>query len=411
MQLADWLARIETLRPEVIKLGLDRMRTVAERLHLLSLPGQIITVAGTNGKGSTVTLLDELARSVGLTTSVYTSPHLFHFNERVRQNGRQAADIDFIRAFEAVEAARQDVELTYFEFTTLAAFWLFQRFPTDLYLLEVGLGGRLDAVNLMDADVALVTSIGLDHMDWLGDTREAIGREKAGIARAKRPLLYGERDMPTSVAAVAEEKQAELLRAGREFGFDEITGRLFWQDNAITLTAAVPLGEDNLASALAALACLDIHPDAAAVRRVGGETQLSGRCQQIELDGRDWIFDVGHNREAVMRVAHRLPAHGGRTLALCGMLADKPADAVLALRDKVDVWFVTDLPGPRGGGLERFHTLLPDAHFYAQPAAAVASVLEHSQAGDRILVFGSFVTVAEVWHCLQLPESMPASRS
>lgn len=400
MQLAGWLERIEALRPEVIKLGLERMREVAERLHLLSLPGQVITVAGTNGKGSTVALLDALARGAGYTTSVYTSPHLFRFNERMRQNGRQVSDLDLCCAFEAVEVARQDVALTYFEFTTLAAFWLFQRLPTDLYLLEVGLGGRLDAVNLLDANVAVITSIGLDHLEWLGNTREAIGREKAGIARAGRPLLYGERDMPASIGAVAGETEARLLRAGHAFGFDAPAQRLYWGDQSLTLSMPVLLGEDNLATALAALACLSVRPEADVIRQVAAETRLAGRSQRLQLDGCDWIFDVGHNREAVARLAVRLPKHGGRTIALCGMLIDKPAAAVLALRDKVDAWFVTDLPGPRGGGLERFRTLLPDARCFEHPAEAVAAVRASCQAGDRVLVFGSFVTVAEVWRCL-----------
>lgn len=404
MTLADWLARIEALRPEIIKLGLERIAEVAARLGLDKLPGKIITVAGTNGKGSTVALLDALARAAGHSTSVYTSPHLFRFNERICRQGEPVADADLCAAFEAVEAARGDTPLTYFEFTTLAAFWLYRQHPTDLYLLEVGLGGRLDAVNLLDADVAMVTSIGLDHCDWLGDTREAIGREKAGIARAGRPLLYGERDMPASLAQVCRDKGAQLKRAGEAFGFEAETGRLFWQAQSLLLTDAVWLGEDNLATALQALAEVGVTPSAAVIRDVAASTRLRGRCEQHRLDGCDWLFDVGHNREAMARVAARLPPHGGRTLALCGMLADKPADAVLALAPRVDRWFVTDLPGPRGGGVERFASLLPDALRFAQLEDALAALRAELVAGDRVLVTGSFVTVIQAQALLGLAQ-------
>jgi len=252
--LDDWLARIEQLHPEEIELGLDRLRVVAERLSLLHFACPVITVGGTNGKGSTVQLMERLARAAGYSTALYTSPHILRFNERVRLNGEPAGDVSLCAAFQAVEAARGGVALTYFEFSTLAAWWLFQSCSPDLLIQEVGLGGRLDAVNLLDADVSVITSVGLDHQDWLGDTREQIAREKAGILRAGRPLLYGEEDMPSTIALCAADGGAHLLRAGEVFG---VQGqRLYWQqDNArrtLELNEAVPLGSDNLASAVQA---------------------------------------------------------------------------------------------------------------------------------------------------------------
>lgn len=402
MNLPDWLARIEALRPELIRLGLERIAEVAARLGIASLPGRVITVAGTNGKGSTLALLDELARASGKSTSLYTSPHLFRFNERICQQGRPVADADLCAAFEAVEAARGDTPLTYFEFTTLAAFWLFRQQPTDLYLLEVGLGGRLDAVNLLAAEVAVITSIGLDHTDWLGDTRDAIGREKSGIARAGRPLLYGERDMPASVEQVCHEVGAQLQRAGRDFGFDRAEQRLFWGGQQLPLAAPVWLGEDNLATALQALAQAGVKPTHENIVAVAARARLKGRCEQHWLAGVEWIFDVGHNREAMARVAERLPPHAGRTLALCAMLADKPAEAVLSLVSRIDHWWLANLPGARGGGVERLAALLPTSDSFADVSAALAALKAELVAGDRVLVTGSFMTVMRVQELLGL---------
>ncbi len=398
--ITEWLAFIEAMHPEVIELGLDRIRRVAARLDLLDLPGQIITVAGTNGKGSTIALLNALAQGSGLTTSVYTSPHLLHFNERICRNGVPADDAALCDAFTAVENARGDTHLTYFEFTTLVAFWLFKQQPTDLYLLEIGLGGRLDAVNLLDADVAVITSIGLDHTDWLGDTRDAIGREKAGIARAQTPLIYGELDMPDSIAEVATEKQASLLRAGDRFGYQSGKKHVYWDGRQVTMPNVV-LGGDNLATALQALACLAIQPDDQVIETVAASCQLPGRCEIRQIQGHNWLFDVGHNREALARVARRLPSHQGRTLALVAMLRDKPAEAVLSLVDQVDEWFAADLPGPRGGGVTRFGELLPKVQTFTDVETALSALKAVLQPGDRVLVLGSFVTVSTVWQLLQ----------
>lgn len=398
MNLADWLTRIEGLRPERIKLGLERIQEVASRLGVTSLPGRVITCAGTNGKGSTIALLDALAQNTGLTTSVYTSPHLFRFNERIRQQGKEASDADICRAFEAIESARGEIGLTYFEYTTLAAFWLFQQQPTDLYLLEVGLGGRLDAVNLLDADVAVITSIGLDHTDWLGDTRDAIGIEKAGIARADKPLVYGETDMPASIAQVAAQKNARLMRAGEVFSASN--NRVTWPQGELQLPTPAALGNDNLATALTALGCLKIVPSHSQIQQAAANARVSGRCEQWRWGGLEWWFDVGHNREAIARFAGRLSASSQRTFALCGMLNDKPADALLSLQNKVDDWLVINLPGERGGQPERLTAILPSANIYATAETAIAALQKQAEPGDRVIVTGSFVTVMLVQDAL-----------
>lgn len=398
--LAEWLVKIEAMHPETIKLGLERMAEVASRLGITRLPGKVITVGGTNGKGSTLRLLDQLARSTGLSTSVYTSPHLYRFTERVCQNGQEADAEAFAQAFDRVDKARQGVSLTYFEFTTLAAFCLFEQKPTDLYLLEVGLGGRLDAVNLLDADVSVITSVGLDHTDWLGDTREAIGREKAGIARANRPLIYGEADMPVTVAEVAEQVGATLIRQGDTFGVKK--NQLFWATHKVELLQPAVLGNDNLATALMALECLGIVPEMHLINQVAAHTHLMGRCEKHVINNHDWFFDVGHNREAVARFASLLSPHSGKTHALVAMLNDKPADAMLALKPNVDHWFVANLPGPRGGGVERFAQLLPQAQLFDRLEEGLAAVQQALQPNDRVIVTGSFVTVTEVQKLLGL---------
>src|SRR5690554_825961 len=307
MNLDDWQARIERLHPEEIELGLGRIRTVAGRLEVLHFPCPIVTVAGTNGKGSTVTLMERLARAAGRRTALYTSPHIQRFNERVRLDGEPVSDALLYQAFERVEAARGEVALTYFEFTTLAALCVFQQTPIEVLILEVGLGGRLDAVNVIDADVAVITSIGLDHQDWLGPDREQIGREKAGILRPGRPLLFAATDMPASIAVAAEQGGARLLRAGEAFGEDR--DGIYWvragQRHACAL-AQVPLGRDNLAAAVQALALVSRLPADFAGLAAG--LQLPGRCQHMLLQGVDWYLDVGHNREALARFLARLPA-------------------------------------------------------------------------------------------------------
>jgi dihydrofolate synthase / folylpolyglutamate synthase len=406
MTLDDWLARIERLHPQEIELGLERIRAVAERLALLRVACPVITVAGTNGKGSTVTLIERLARAGGFHTALYTSPHLLRFNERVRVDGEPASDEDLCRAFAVVEQARADIALTYFEFTTLAALWLFRQSAIDLLILEVGLGGRLDAVNIIDADVAVITSIGLDHQDWLGSDREQIGREKAGILRAGRPLLFAAADMPGSIQECADAGRASLMRAGHEFG--SAGGGIFWQSATAQRCAltAVPLGTDNLAAAVQALALCDRLADTVDIAALAADIRLPGRCQHVVLAGADWYLDVGHNREALQRFLTLLPTPSGRRLALCAMLADKPAEAVIAdFLPHVDGWYLAGLGGTRGRTAAALAALFPPTltpRCFVRVAEAVQVLCAEQQPGDQVLVFGSFHTVAEAAAALGL---------
>ena len=395
--LADWLSYIESLHPRDMELGLARVAQVARRLQLLPWAGRVVTVAGTNGKGSTVALLDHLARAGGWHTAVYTSPHILRFNERVRLDGVEVADEALVAAFVQVEAAceAEQVPLTYFEFTTLAALCVFRVAAPDLLILEVGLGGRLDAVNIIDADVAVITSVGLDHTDWLGDTRDAIATEKAGIRRPGRPLLYGEEDMPPVVAALAEQDRVPLLRGGRDFGSD--ARGLFWQGSGPQPLPPVSLGEDNLATAAQALALLG-QPPAPAHLATAATLQLAGRCQHLLRQGVDWYLDVGHNREALARFLRRAPAaRGGRTLAVCAMLGDKPVAALAPFAPVVEQWWLADLDGYRAGTAARLADALPGAAVscHASVADAVRAARNTAGPGDRVLVFGSFYTVAD----------------
>ncbi|MED5388490.1 MAG: folylpolyglutamate synthase/dihydrofolate synthase family protein [Pseudomonadota bacterium] len=395
--LADWLERIEAMHPTEIELGLDRIRQVACRLGVETLPAPVITVAGTNGKGSTLRLMLALAERHDLRVCLYTSPHLYRFNERVRLPEGLATDRQLCDAFERVEQARQTVSLTYFEFSTLAALWLFRQSGADLILLEVGLGGRLDAVNIVDPDVAVVTSVGLDHQDWLGDTREAIAGEKCGIARSGKPLVFGEVDWPANLPALAERYAAVPVFAGRDFRVDKegITlcdgRRLEYADNVI-------LGRDNLATACQALSLIQVPVsslDCAAV----AQTSLFGRCEHREIDGHACWFDVGHNMPAVERFLQLLPPCTGRRHLVFGMMADKPIEQVTGLfAGQPVIWHLAAPAVTRAAPTARLAAALPvdaKALQYESVARALQSALATAQPDDQVVVFGSFYTVAE----------------
>lgn len=409
MTLDQWLARIEQMHPAEIELGLERISAVAARMALLPLQSGSIVVAGTNGKGSTVALLDGLARDVGLRTGVYTSPHLVRFNERVRINGTPVDDESLCQAFDAIESARGAIKLTYFEFTTLAALYLFGAHELDLCILEVGLGGRLDAVNLVDADVAIITSIGLDHTDWLGDSRELIAAEKAGVRRQGRPLLFAGADMPSTVPQLCQADGVPLLVAGEAFhGAD---GKIHWLDQAgaiktLRLTGRIPLGEDNLAAAVQALALMGLLKSDR-IEAVARRVSVPGRCQSFMLDGVEWVLDVGHNTEALQRFGANLAEAQGETYALVAMLLDKPAEKALAtFVPRVSHWYLAGLTGARGQSAEQLRDSLPAAvsigGCFTNVAEAVSVLREAVSPSDRVLVFGSFFTVAEAAQALAI---------
>ncbi len=409
--LQDWLAYIEQQHPKSIELGLERSREVALRLSLHKPATHVITVGGTNGKGSTVAFIEAIARAAGLKVGAYTSPHLLRYNERVRLQGCDADDADLLRAFEAVEAARGGIALTYFEFGTLAALWLFQQAALDLVVLEVGLGGRLDAVNIVDADVAVITTVDIDHVDWLGCDRESIGFEKAGIARAWKPLVLGEIDSPSSVLGHAYAIGANAIRLGSDFFHETVDAAHWrWRDAGFEVeipnpSLAAPVQRANAAAAIAALRALDIELPRAALVKGVATAILPGRLQQFSLQGMPVIVDVGHNPQAARTLAAWLQAEPvpGRTLAVFAALADKDAAGVVeALAEQVSAWFLAGLEGVagRGQGMDALagklsSTAASHGSRHASVALALQAARARAQHGDRIVVFGSFHAVAE----------------
>ncbi|MFP5464271.1 MAG: bifunctional tetrahydrofolate synthase/dihydrofolate synthase [Gammaproteobacteria bacterium] len=419
--LGDWLAWQETAHPKKIDLSLDRVRAVLQRLAppLAGVP--VITVAGTNGKGSTVAFIEAIYRAAGYRTGAYTSPHLLRYHERIRIAGQLPDDAALCAAFERIDAARGAVSLTYFEWGTLAALDLFAAAGCEVLILEVGLGGRLDAVNAVDPDVAIITSVDLDHQQFLGDTRQAIGAEKAAIARPGRPLIVADPDPPASVSAHGELIGAALWRYGADYAVR--TGGDGWslwsRAGAIpdlplpALAGAVQLR--NAASAVLAVSLLDGRlplPTAAFARgiqqaRVGGRFERRG--------GRpEWVLDVAHNPEAARNLAANLHAYpvAGRTLAVLAMLGDKDAEGVVApLADSIDGWHLAGLAGPRRSTAEQLAARLCAAGAsqaiacHADVAAACRAARDAAAAGGigRVLVFGSFVTVEQALRSGLLP--------
>ena len=404
--LQDWLHDIEGRHPREVDLGLARVGGVAARMGLGRPARFVATVAGSNGKGSTVAFIEAVAGASGLRTGAYTSPHLRVYNERVRIDGEAVDDASLVAAFEAVEAARGDATLTYFEYGTLAALWLFERAGLDLAVLEVGLGGRLDAVNIVDPDVAVITTVDLDHQDWLGPDREAIGREKAGIARAWTPLVLGEDDPPSSVLGHAYAIGASAIRAGSDyrFGRDDAGDGWWWREPGFELVLplpgmAAPAQLRNAAAAIAALRALDVEIDDAAWARGVAAARVPGRLQRFERDGVEVLVDVGHNPQAARALAewlHEAPAM--RTVAVYGALADKDAVGVVAaIAPFVDAWHLAGIAGAGGRGRDAdaladalAGTAAATAQRHRDPAAALSAALAQAHPGERVIAFGSF---------------------
>lgn len=410
--LDDWLRWQETLHPKAIDLGLDRVRTVLRRLQSEILPFIVITVGGTNGKGSCVAFLDAILRAAGYRVGAYTSPHLLRYNERIRVNGVEVDDAALCRTFARIDAARGDIfSLTYFEFGTLAALEQFQEAGVEVAVLEVGLGGRLDAVNVVDADAALVTSIALDHTDWLGPNRDSIGYEKAGIYRPGRPAICADPDPPPRLLEHARAIGARLLRIGPDYGFARTGATWRWWSGAARFDALPPLalaGEHQLGNAAAALITLTslrdrLPVDEAAIRSGLAQAWLPGRFQVIPGPV-EWIFDVAHNPAAAAALAHHLRNRpcAGRTRAIMGLLADKDADGVIqALASAVDEWHPVTLTGARERiGVDLAMRLHSAGIQAVTPHDDIASAWQTARAvadaGDRVVVLGSFHVVAPV---------------
>ena len=410
--LSDWLGYIERQHPKTIAMGLERVHAVAERMALPKPARHVITIAGTNGKGSTVAFIEAIARAAGWRVGAYTSPHLLRYNERVRIDGEDADDASLIAAFEAVEAARGDVALTYFEYGTLAALWLFAGRDLDLAILEVGLGGRLDAVNLVDPDVAVITTVDLDHQDWLGDTIELIGREKAGIARAWKPLVLGDDDPPSSVLGHAYAIGASAVRIGCDFFFERVEDDLEhwrWREIGCELELpmpqlAAPVQLRNAAVAIAALRALPVDLPEAAFATGVRDARIAARLQRFVRDGVEIVVDVGHNPQAARALAAWLEASpvAGLTHAVFAALGDKDITGVIAaLEDRIDRWWLAGLAdaGPRGLAVDAFAERLADTAAAGgtrcpEVSDALAAARREAGPGARILVFGSFHTAA-----------------
>jgi dihydrofolate synthase/folylpolyglutamate synthase len=416
--LDDWLAHIERLHHRPIDLTLDRVRAVAGRLGL-GFDCPVFVVGGTNGKGSTCAMLESILRAAGYRTGLYTSPHLLRFNERARVLGEVAGDEALIEQFEAVERARGDTSLTYFEFSTLAVLRLLQGARLDAAVLEVGLGGRLDAVNLVDADCAIVTSVALDHLDYLGPTREHIGWEKAHLYRRDRPAVCADPQPPQSLLQVAREVGADLWLIGRDFSFHGDRQQWAYAGRA-QRRAGLPnpalRGANQLLNASGALAALEalgpkLPVSQQAVRQGLLTVEIAGRFQV--LPGRPTvILDVAHNPHAAAVLAANLDAMGfyPRTLAVFGMLRDKDVAGVVdAMAGRVDHWYVASTPGARGLPSRALEALLRERRPQALVSAfdTIAEALDAAQgaasADDRILAFGSFYTVADAMRARRQP--------
>lgn len=404
--LAAWLYYLENLHSQAIELGLKRVKAVAAKLDLLQPAPFVITVAGTNGKGTTCRTLEAILMAAGLRVGVYSSPHLVRYTERVRIQGEELPEQAHCQSFATLEAGRGDIPLTYFEYGTVSALQLFKQAKLDVVILEVGLGGRLDATNIVDANVAVVTSIALDHTDWLGSDRESIGREKAGVFRGRTPAVVGEPDMPQSIADVAAEKGSQLYRVGENWHYAVEDGGWRWQAaDGVTLSNLplpnVPL--PNAATALAALHFSGLEVAEEAIRRGLQQAQLPGRFQTVSQSPR-LILDVAHNPHAAAYLAGRLselPRNGGKVRAVVGMLHDKDIAGTLAcLSPQIDFWYCAPLEGPRGASVEELSVHLTQAYQFTEVVSAWQQAMQDADSQDIVIVCGSFHTVAHVMAAL-----------
>ncbi|CAG9001614.1 MAG: Dihydrofolate synthase/folylpolyglutamate synthase [Candidatus Celerinatantimonas neptuna] len=402
--LTDWLSYLEKKHPVAIDLGLDRVGQVASRMGLTELSMPVVTVAGTNGKGSTCRLLEQLLLSQGYSVGVYSSPHIVDYRERVRINDKLPDADVFCRAFDEIETVRDDVSLTYFEVGTLAALRLFQQVSPDFVILEVGLGGRLDATNIIDADVAIVTTVALDHVEYLGHDLQAIGREKAGIFRSHGRAVIGDPNIVSSVYAEAEKLNCNLLANGYQVKARIDSNHSSWdyigQKSSFHHLPIPHLPVDNAVASLAALEHLNIELDEKLVQSVIANWQLSGRMQLLEQ--RPEVFvDVAHNPQSAEYLATQLRClpKKDHTFAVCAMLIDKDNQgSVEFLKNYFDQWFIAGLDGPRGDNGDKLANALSDQPYQRYPSVhdAYLAARQLAHESDRIIVFGSFLTVAQV---------------
>ncbi|SHI08611.1 bifunctional tetrahydrofolate synthase/dihydrofolate synthase [Ferrimonas marina] len=397
--LQEWLDCILALHPSEIDLGLDRLRQVAARMGLTALPhSHVITVAGTNGKGTTCALMEQALLNAGYRVGVFSSPHLERYNERVRIDGVELADQHHVDAFAAIAAAQDKVSLTFFEYSALAALWCFAQARPDVVLLEVGLGGRLDATNLIDADQAVITTIDLDHIEYLGNTREAVAREKVGVLRPGRPAVCGDPNPPVTIGVTAELLGVALSQRGRDFILQRHPAHWDYQADGMTLQRlplpAIPL--DNAATALTALGQIPLQVPEAAIRQALAQLVVPGRLEPLG-DAPKLVVDVAHNPQAAAYLAQWLAARPEPRLhAVCAMLKDKDIEATLGQFSSLSLqWYLADLAVPRGARASELAPHLSKPGVYGSVDKALEAALSQADSADLVIVFGSFYTVAE----------------
>ena len=407
--LDQWLQYQLSTHPQAIAMGLERVREVARRMHLLALPCQLITVAGTNGKGSTVAFIEAIAKASGFKAGTFTSPHFLRYNERIRIDGQDVAAALLVEAFEAIEQARADIPLTYFEFGALAALKIFAEAQLDVAILEVGLGGRLDAVNILDADVAVITTVDIDHQAYLGDDREAIGLEKAGIMRPGKPCILGEKDPPSSVLRHAYAQGVYCVRGYSDYLIDLAAEHWVWREPGFALELPYPQLKapaqiQNAACAVAALRASTLHSKAQPWGEGISHAKIIGRLQHWRSDP-EVILDVAHNRQSVAQLALWLESNPKPTNAVFCALKDKDIPAMIeALRPFIGLWHVGVLHEPAGRclGEQELNAILrqslPESAYrlHESVPAAYQAALAGTPADQRILVFGSFHTLEAV---------------
>lgn len=414
-ELAAWLARLETYSPHEIDLGLDRVRDVFAALGIHT-PATVLHVAGTNGKGSSVALAAALLAETGGTVGTYTSPHVRYFNERIVVDGEPVSDDELVTAFEQVDAARGGAALTYFEFATLAALVVFDRRGVTVAVMEIGMGGRLDAVNAIEPTAGLITNVSLDHREWLGDDVETIAGEKAGIMRADKPVVFASADVPVTMRRCADAVGADLIVAGRDYRWHVSDGEWEWQGRAHRLTGLLRpglAGDIQVANAAGVLALLEAAGfesllDSAIVNSAFGRASLPGRMQRIDAD-RHYLLDVAHNPGAAQVLAAALGEDGfdGRTVAIIGVMADKDVEGIVTpLRAIVDDWIAVRGDGARALPADELARRVANATNRGCLEAdsvedALAAAARLAGADDRVLVTGSFYVVGPVLEALE----------
>lgn len=406
MNLNDWLVLLENRHVNEIQLGLERVQIVASRLNLCHLDACVITVAGTNGKGSTVAMLDAIYRAAGFQVGCYTSPHLLRFNERICVNQVPIADKDLCDAFKIIEQARGDVHLTYFEMTTLAALYYFKQCPLDIVILEVGMGGRLDATNIISATLAVITTIDWDHKEYLGETLEAIGYEKAGILRPNQLFVYADHNPPESIVKKANDLGVKAYYLGKDYSFQVVNNTFdIVFNNQQTLSLPCPLLHLNAAvCAVVVSQLLDFMRPVKPNHVIGAmkTVYLPGRLQEVVSNGITTLFDVAHNSQAVLRLVQwiRSQTHTGRIYAVFSALKDKDLQGLTApLLEYVAAWYLAPLPSKRAASLSQLLACIGTGSVVNccdDPVKAYREVMHKVNTNDIIIVYGSFLTVSAV---------------